>query len=336
MAFASEFSDGGKLTISGKFAPTPAQSGLSLHFVLKTTPVPAGGGVGVDNYSPAGPVPSVNPHTAVRPFPAVNFFTDLVRRLRHSRAWVGAQFWAIFCFILAGIAWASAPLEPAWQASLFAVAPPLLAAAMLILQCITMRSLMGEDRGRAPLWAGCLALLAWAALVAAVWAVLVWCDRAVPLWAAWLSAHAHSQSTLVTPLHAEQWLDGGTWVLRWIVLPGAAVPCAMAAAQWGCWPPWRKIARLLFNWRWWPGVVLAALVGVALPEYLFALEPHGSILQQIAELCLKLAAAYILAVGGWVLLLGWAAALFSHHPIPPPQLVAGQPKPQIQLRPKAA
>jgi hypothetical protein len=321
--------------ISGRFVPTPAQSGLSLHCVLKTAPVPSGGGVGVDNYSAAGPVPSVNPRTAVRTFPTLNCFTDLVRRLHHSRAWVGAQFWAIFCFILAGIAWASAPSEPAWQVSLFSLAPPLLAAAMLILQCITMRSLMGEDRGRAPLWWGCLALLAWSAIIAAIWALLVWCDQ-VPLWAAWLSAHAQPRSTLLTPLHVEQWLSAGAWVLRWIVLPGAAVPCAMAAAQWGCWLPWRKIARIFFNWRWWPGVVLAALVGVALPEYLFAFEPHGSILQQVAELCLKLAAAYFLAVGGWVLLLGWAAALFSPQPTPPPQLVARQPKPQFQLRTKAA
>lgn len=324
------------MIISGNFVPTPAQSGLSLHLVLKTTPVPAAGGVAMNGYSAAGPVPAGNQLAAARPFPAVGHFTDLVRRLHRSRAWVGAQFWAIFCFILAGIAWASAPSEPAWQASLFSVAPPLLATAMLILQCITMRSLMSEERGRAPLWWGCLGLLAWSAIVAAIWACLVWCDQAVPLWAAWLSAHAQPQSTLVTPLQAERWLDAGAWVLRWIVLPGAAVPCAMGAAQWGCWLPWRKIARILLNWCWWPGVVQAALVGVALPDCLFAVEPHGSILQQIADLCLKLAAAYILAVGGWVLLLGWAAALFSRHPTPPPQLVARQPKPQIRLRTKAA
>ncbi len=276
------------------------------------------------------------PLAAVRPFPAVSLFADLACRLHRSRAWVGAQFWAILCFILAGIAWAAAPPEPAWQAGLFSLAPPGLAAAMLTLEAITMRSLMGEDRRRTRLLWGASALLAWSAAIAAIWAVLAWCEQAVPLWAAWIGAHAQSQATLFTPLRAERWLEAGIWVLRWIVAPAAVVPCFMAAAQWGRRLPWREISRVLLDWRWWTAIVLAALGGVALPGRLFAAEPHGAILHQLAALFLRLAVAYVLAVGSWVLLLGWAAVLFSRRPTPPTRMAARQPKPHARLHPKAA
>ncbi len=323
------------MVISGIFVPTAGQV-FSTQFMLKASPVPPVGGAAVNDLPAAGPVPSAAPLAAVRPFPATSLFADLLGRLQRSRAWVGAQFWAIFCFILAGIAWASAPSEPAWQASLFSLAPPLLAAAMLILQAITMRSLMGEDPKRAPFLWGTLALLGWAAVIVAVWALLVWCDRALPLWVAWLSAHAQPQATMLTAWRAEGWFEAGAWVLRWIVVPAAAVPCAMAAAQWGGDLPWRKIGRMLLGWRWWTGVVLAALVGVALPDGLFAAAPDGSIPHQIIALFLRLGVAFVLAVGSWVLLLGWAAVLLGRKSPPPLRLVARQPKPQIPLHTKAA
>ena len=290
----------------------------------------------MSDFSAAGPISAAAPVAILRSVPSVNLFGDLVRRLRRSRAWVGAQFWAIVCFIFAGIAWAAAPPQPAWLAGLFSLAPLVLAAAMLTLQAITMRSLMGEDGMRSELLCGVLALCAWSGAIAAVCVLFIWCERAVPLWAAWLSAHAPLHTTLLTPLRAERWLTDAVWALRWIVAPAVAVPCAVAAAQWGWRLPWRRVRRFLFDWRWWPAVILAALAGVALPGCLFAAEPHGPILHQLAALFLNLAAAYILAVGSWVLLLGWAAVLFSGMASPPRRVTARQPKPQTHLHPKAA
>ena len=70
---------------------------------------------------------------------------------------------------------------------------------------------------------------------------------------------------------------------------------------------------MLWNWRWWLGVVLASLIGVWLPGKFFQSVPSGTVSAQVGHVVLKLAAAYILAVGSWVLLLGWFATVFSQH-----------------------
>ena len=75
--------------------------------------------------------------------------------------------------------------------------------------------------------------------------------------------------------------------------------------------PLRRVLRLLWNWRWWPAVVLAALIGVALPGRFFTGEPHGTVAHQVWDVFLKLAGAYLLAIVSWVLLLAWAAVLFA-------------------------
>jgi hypothetical protein len=73
------------------------------------------------------------------------------------------------------------------------------------------------------------------------------------------------------------------------------------------------VIRLLWNWRWWLGVTVAALVAVALPARFFAPDPYGSVSAQIWHVSLKLAANYLLAVGSWVLLLAWEAVLFGRQ-----------------------
>jgi hypothetical protein len=82
---------------------------------------------------------------------------------------------------------------------------------------------------------------------------------------------------------------------------------------------------MLWNWRWWLAVVLAALVAVELPSRFFAATPSGGVNAQIWHVTLKLAATYLLAVSNWVLLLGWVAVLFGRQQPPPEEVLVGVP-----------
>lgn len=254
---------------------------------------------------------------------AMSPFMDLIRRLRSSLAWVAAQFWATLLIILAGVAWTRLPDKYAWQVGLTLFVPLLLLASALILQAGTMRKLLNQQQARAPLAIGTLTLLVWVAIVWAAWTILDWCDDQIPLWAGYLNsrASAHWRATVFTYEHIRSWLTLAEWILRWIVVPAKVIPYAMASAQWGWRLPWRRVLRLLRNWRWWVAVVAAALVGVTLPGNFFAGQPHGTVSAQVWAVVLKLAVAYLLAVASWVLLLAWAAVLLSRQP----QLAAGQP-----------
>jgi len=96
-------------------------------------------------------------------------------------------------------------------------------------------------------------------------------------------------------------------------VPAKVIPFAAASAQWGWRLPFQRVMRMLWNWRWWAGVVLAAVVGVWLPGKFFAAMPAGTVSAQIWHVGLKLAGAYVLAVGSWVMLLGWEAAVFGRR-----------------------
>jgi cytochrome b561 len=84
---------------------------------------------------------------------------------------------------------------------------------------------------------------------------------------------------------------------------------------------------MLWNWRWWLGVLLAALLAVELPSRFFAAEPSGSVHAQIWHVALKLIATYLLAVGSWVLLLGWLAVLFGRQNPPAEEVLVAVPAP---------
>jgi hypothetical protein len=86
---------------------------------------------------------------------------------------------------------------------------------------------------------------------------------------------------------------------------------AVASAQWGWRLPCRRLIRLLLNWRWWVAMVAASLAAVALPGHIFAALPAGTVPHQVWMVMFKLAGAYVLAMGCWVLLLGWCAALLD-------------------------
>jgi hypothetical protein len=116
----------------------------------------------------------------------------------------------------------------------------------------------------------------------------------------------------------------------------------MASAQWSYRLPWRSVLKVLLNWRWWPAVLLAALLAVALPAQLFVALPSGTVSAQVWHVSLKLTAAYLLAVAGWVLLMGWEAVLFHRQepssksaiePVSPVEVPQekGNPAPEMPL-----
>jgi hypothetical protein len=244
---------------------------------------------------------------------AANSLNDLFRHLRLSITWVAAQFWAALLLILAGVAWTRLPDSYAWQVGLTLLVPVVLLAVALLFEAGTMRRLLHDEQRRVPLSLGVLTLLVWAAIAWAAWALLDWCADQIPVWAGYLNsrASAHLRATLFTYDHIQSWLTFLVWVFRWIALPAKVIPWTMASSQWGWHLPWRKIIRLLFNWRWWLAVIIAALVAVEWPSHFFTGEPHGTVSHQVSSVMLKLAGVYLLAVACWVLLLAWCAVLLS-------------------------
>jgi hypothetical protein len=243
----------------------------------------------------------------------------LFGRLNRARLWILLQFVLTLVLILAGLAWTRLPDKHIWQVALSLLVPVLLMICALELEAGTMRKLADDDGKRVKLVWGAMALLVWVAIGAATWALLDWCDDQIPLWAGYLNSRfgAHARATTFTFEHIQRWLTELEWVVRWIVLPAKLIPHAAASAQWGWKIPWRRILRFLWNWRWWLGVVLASVLGVWLPGEFFDKAPSGTVSGQVWSVVFKLAAAYVLTVGSWVLLLGWWATLFVSRKKPP-------------------
>jgi hypothetical protein len=235
----------------------------------------------------------------------------LFARLRRARVWVVLQFGLTLLLILVGIAWTRLPDKHGWQVALSLFVPLLLIVSALELEAGTMRKLADDDGRRVKLVWGAMTLLVWIAIGAAAWWLLDWCDDKIPEWAGYMNskASAHMRATLFTYAHIIIWLGRVEWFLRWIAVPAKVIPFAAASAQWGLRVPFRRLMRLLWNWRWWLGVLLAATVGVWLPGRLFEALPSGTVSAQVWHVGLKLAATYVLAIGSWVLLLAWVAML---------------------------
>jgi hypothetical protein len=246
----------------------------------------------------------------------MNTLNDLLRRLRANLGWVGAQFWGLLLIVLAGVGWTRVPERHVWQVGLTLLLPLLMMAAVLVLEAGTMRGLLQKEERRVQFAWGALTLLVWIAVVLIAWFILDWCDDHIFLWAGYLNsrASAHARARVFTYPHIVLWLSILVWIGRWIVVPAKVIPHAMASAQWGWRLPWRKLLRMMSNWRWWLGAVIAALVGIWLPSHFFNGEPHGTVAHQMWAVILKLAGAYLLAIASWVLLLVWAAVVLDRQP----------------------
>jgi len=249
----------------------------------------------------------------------VNSIRNLICRILPAWRWVAAQFAGMLLLLLIGLAWTRLPEKHVWQVLLSLLLPLLLVAATLVLQAGTIRRLAEDDGKRVNLAWGAATLLFWAAVLWVSWALLDWCDDRIPNWASYLNSQAPARwrAKLLTFDHLQHGLTFLEWVLRWIVVPGKIYPYAATSAQWGWRMPWRRVLRLLWNWRWWLGVSLASLFAVWLPGKFFAGLPHGSVSAQVWAVGFKLAGAYLLAISGWILLQSWAAALFASQQAPP-------------------
>lgn len=264
-------------------------------------------------------------------------FANMVRRLRRSWGWVVAQFGGTLVLLLVALAWTRLPDRHVWQVALTLLLALLLGISVLELEAGTARAFADDDGRRVLLVFGAVSLLFWLALAASAWVLLDWCDDHIVNWASYLNsrASAHARATVFTFAHLSRWLTLLEWVLRWIAVPGALLPGAVASAQSGWRVPWRRVVRVVLGWRWWIAVVIAALASVALPGRLFDAAPHGAVTRQVAAVALKLATAYVLALASWIVLLAWAATLmrvrrgakgngsggYSGDPQPEPALV---------------
>jgi hypothetical protein len=261
----------------------------------------------------------------------------LFGRFWTARSWVVGQFGGTLLLILAALAWTRLPDKHGWQVALSLLIPLLLMISALELEAGTMRKLADDDGERVKLVWGAMTLLVWIALIWATWWILDWCDDKIPLWAGYLNSKGPPQArvTYMSFEHISRDLTVLEWVVRWIVVPAKMIPYAVASAQWGWRLHWRRVLRVLWNWRWWLAVAAAALAAVWLPSKFFAAEPSGTVSGQVWHVGLKLAATYLLAVGSWVFLLGWAATLFGRQKPPTeeiltPALVPAGPPERMQ------
>ena len=244
---------------------------------------------------------------------------SFVQRIQRARIWIILQFVLTLVLLLLGLAWTRLPDKHVWQVALTLLVPFLLAISFLELQAGTMRKLADDDEHRVKLVWGAVTLVLWIAVVLLTWRALDWCDDQIPQW----SDYIHSllpkgmRASLLTWAHIQSVLFTIEWVLRWVIVPAKVIPLAAASAQGGLRLPWRRIIRLLWNWRWWAGVIVAALVAILPPSHWFNAMPAGTVAAQEWHVILKLAACYLLVMGSWVLLLGWQATLFAGKQAPP-------------------
>lgn len=241
---------------------------------------------------------------------------DLSTRLLRGWRWIAAQFGGMLLLALLGLGWTRLPEQHGWQVLLSLLLPLVLVAAALTLQAATMRAFLASEENRVRLAWGALTLLVWVAAVWAFWWLLDWCDAQFWDWASYLNskAPAHWRARILTFQHIRHSLLLAEWILRWIVTPAKVIPYAIASAEWGWRLRWRPVLHLLWNWRWWLAVTLAACTAVLLPGHLFASLPHGTVSHQVWTVILKLLASWALVLGSWVFLLGWAAVMMAPRP----------------------
>ena len=251
-----------------------------------------------------------------------DLIADWLRRVKHAWMWIVAQFVGVAILIALGLVWTRIPEKHEWQVLLILLVPVVIAAVFLFLQAGTFRAFLrprtaDESRWRVALAWGAATLAIWIAIGWLLWALLDRFDDSTIGWASWLNSRfgANARAHWATYDHLYRDLNWIGWTLRWVIVPGLLMPMAGSAA-WGL-PrlPWRRVLRLLVDWRWWPSVFGCALVGEAWPQTWFETAPHGSVHAQVARVIWRLLAAYLLAMVCWVKLLGWTASLLDDAPL---------------------
>jgi hypothetical protein len=208
--------------------------------------------------------------------------TELFKRLRESRRWVGAMFGWMLLWTVVHRSLIRIPDDLSWRLWLIVPLTLILLIAALVLQAVMLRSLLNDGGKPVRLIWGVLAQLLWIILAVVAFALLA------------------SLHIVVLQL-----------LLEWMVVPAVFLPFVASSTVRGLRLPWRRVLRVLREWRWWLGVLLAALAWALVSLFVTALV---AIQTWVAEL--KLGVANLLQMGIWLLLMGWFAVLFDRHPPP--------------------
>ena len=217
----------------------------------------------------------------------MTYLNDLLRRLRLSRQWVGAQFGWVLAWIWVGVATLHLPGIQRWpewlSGGLRVTYSSLIMIAALAVQTGMLRSLIRSNARRVrPVW-GALALLLWGVVYVI----------------------AFSLQDDYLPRRTWQWL------LSCVMAPAAIFPFAAASAVWGWRLPWLRTLRVICAWRWWLGVLLAGTIAISTELYFDRLRAYEYVWDVDLPTGLKMGAVDMLETGVWVLLLVWLAVLFD-------------------------
>jgi hypothetical protein len=242
------------------------------------------------------------------------------RRMVRARRWIALQFVGLALLIAMGLVWTRIPEKHAGQVLLSVLLPLLIAAIFLLLQGGTMRSLLRPPSDQAETESRWVSL-AWGSTTLLIWIAIAWLacasvdryDNHIVGWASYLNSRfgETARARIATYPHIFLFL---TWIgtaLRWVIVPGFLIPIGCSAA-WGLRRLlYRRVAHVWLNWRWWPGVLFAALIGEVWPRTWFDANPHGSVHEQVRRVVIKLVAVYLIAVISWVFTMVWAATLLT-------------------------
>jgi hypothetical protein len=280
-----------------------------------------------------------------------NLVADWLRRVRRAWLWIVLQIVGVALLIALGLLWTRIPEKHAWQVLLTLLVPVIVLTGFVVLQAGTFRGFLhpaaetGPQRqSRVPLAWGASTLLIWIGIGWVLWWLLDRFDDNTFSWGMYLSSKAGEQARTHWASYERliRDLNWAAWTLRWVVVPGLLLPLASSSA-WGLRRlPWRRVLRVLIDWRWWPAVLGCALVGEAWPQTWFKADPHGSVHEQIMAVIIKLVAAYLLAMVCWVKLLGWTAMLLDDaarggsddggEPVPEPAILSPLESRQASVR----
>jgi len=247
-----------------------------------------------------------------------SLMADGWKRFAQARMWVVLQFAGLAVLIAFGLLWTRIPEKQAGQVLLTFVLPLLIAAAFLWLLAGTIRSMLGPfdadraDAGVSIFW-GAATLLVWIAIGWLLWGLIDRFDDHIYNWAGYLNSRfdPHSRSHFATYQHFTSWLGKVSWALRWVIVPGLLLPLGCSAAYGFRRLPWKRTLRVWIDWRWWPVILVLALIGQAWPTTFFDALPHGPVHAQVWDVIFKLLGAYLLAVLCWVFAIAWYISLLE-------------------------
>jgi hypothetical protein len=146
---------------------------------------------------------------------------------------------------------------------------------------------------------------------------MIWGALSMLLWAVLCLIVAFSLSLWHVPF--------APWVVGWMVAPGILLPFASTSAVWGLRLPWRRLLRLLYEWKWWLGLMAALVIGVALPCLIIAAMRSENATPSLWITCLGVGVNDVLSISSWALMLSWFTVLFERQKPPTDEAPADVP-----------